>query len=133
MEGTFKLTIKSPERELFSDTVIEVTTEGEDGEVGILHNHIPMIKSLIPTITEFIDAKGKKYRAFTSSGVIKVLNNEVVILCEACEWPEDIDLKRAKESKERSQKRLEDKKNIDVKRAEISLMRALARIKIKGI
>ncbi|MDF2883864.1 MAG: atpC [Clostridiaceae bacterium] len=133
MEGTFKLTIKSPERELFSDIVIEVITEGEDGEVGILPNHIPMIKSLVPTITEFIDTKGKKYRAFTSSGVIKVLNNEAVILCEACEWPENIDLKRAEQSKARSEKRLQEKQNIDVKRAESSLLRALTRIKIKGI
>lgn len=133
MAETFKLTIKSPERELFSGAVIEVITEGKDGKVGILPNHIPMIKSLIPTITEFIDAEGKKYRAFTSSGVIRVLNNEAVILCEACEWPEDIDLKRAQESKSRSEKRLQEKQNVDIKRAESSLMRALVRIKAKGI
>lgn len=133
MAETFKLTIKSPERELFSGAVIEVITEGKDGKVGILPNHIPMIKSLIPTITEFIDSEGKKYRAVTSGGVIRVLNNEAVILCEACEWPEDIDIKRAQESKSRSEKRLQEKQDIDIKRAESSLMRALARIKAKGI
>ena len=55
-------------------------------------------------------------------------------MCDASEWPEEIDINRAKEAEERAEKRLRDAKgdNIDVKRAELALSRALERIKVKS-
>ena len=43
-------------------------------------------------------------------------------------YKEEIDLRRAEESKERAEKRLKQKENIDILRAEKSLARAIARI-----
>ena len=45
-------------------------------------------------------------------------------------YQEEIDLRRAEESKERAEKRLKQKDNIDVLRAEKSSARAIARIRL---
>lgn len=53
----------------------------------------------------------------------------MTILAEIIEWPVEIDLKRAEESKERAENRIkEHAPGTDMKRAELSLKRAVARI-----
>lgn len=129
MSLTFQLKIFSPERELYNGKVMEVLTEGASGKVGILANHIPMVMSVVPNITEFTDENGKRHKAFTSSGILKVQGNQVEMLCEACEWPEEIDKKRAEEAEKRAEQRLSHKDGIDVQRAELALMRSMTRLK----
>ena len=51
------------------------------------------------------------------------------MLCSACEWPEDIDVERARQAKERAEERLLHKDGIDVKRTENAILRSLMRIK----
>ena len=58
-----------------------------------------------------------------------VNQTETKIIANACEYAQDIDINRALRSKERAEKRLENKKeNINIARAEASLKRALVRI-----
>ncbi len=45
-----------------------------NGRFGILANHVPMISPLKPTVTTFIDVDGKELKAFTSTGVLRVVN-----------------------------------------------------------
>jgi len=132
MAGNLKLNIITPEKEFYSGEVVELITENDFGRIGFLANHMPMITTLKPAITTFKDASGKILKAFTSTGVLKVMNNEVKILCEACEWPEDIDIVRAEEAKKRAEERLSKKGSVDTNRAEIALQRALLRLKVRG-
>lgn len=71
-------------------------------------------------------------KVFTSTGILNVGESEVSFMCDASEWPDEIDIQRAETAKERAEKRLKTSNNIDVKRAELSLSRALARIKTKN-
>lgn len=130
MAGALKLTILTPEREFYTGEVVEITTESTQGGIGILPDHMPLVTTLRPSVTEITEKGGKKLKAFTSSGILEVKDNEVRILCDACEWPEEIDAKRAEEARKRAEERLNSKDNIDVKRAELALSRALARIKL---
>ncbi|EJO5346231.1 F0F1 ATP synthase subunit epsilon [Clostridium botulinum] len=133
MKNNIELTIFTPEKNIKIGEVKEVITEGLDGEIAILSNHVNMITYLKPTITKYIDLQGNKKNIFTSSGVLKVRGNSVYIICDASETPEDIDIKRAESAKKRAEQRLLNKKDIDVKRAELALFRAIARIKTKQI
>jgi len=55
----------------------------------------------------------------------------MTILAESCEWPEEIDLHRAEESKARAEKRLQSgDANINIARAELSLRKSLIRIQL---
>ena len=66
------------------------------------------------------------------SGFAEILPEEVTLLAEVAEWPEEIDESRAKAAKQRAEERLQAKAaNIDLVRAEYSLRRALTRINVK--
>ena len=56
-------------------------------------------------------------------------NNEVTILANAIERSDEIDIKRAEESKKRAEQRLEQD-DVDIARARASLARALNRIAV---
>ena len=56
----------------------------------------------------------------------------ITILADSCEYSDEIDVNRAKEAKERVQKRLSQRDGIDVARAELALRRALVRLDVAG-
>lgn len=131
MKNHMKLTIITPEKVFYSGEILSLYTTSAEGRFGILANHVPMIAPLVPAITTFTDLNGKQLKVFTSSGVLRVRHGELEILCSASEWPEDIDVSRAKEAKKRAEERLNSKDDIDLKRAENAILRSLMRMKIK--
>ena len=133
MEDFLKLIIITPDKEFYTGEIVEIVAENEYGHLGILPHHIDMATVLLPSITTFTQKDGKKLKAFTSSGIMNVSNNEVKLLCDASEWPEDIDIKRAEEAKNRAEMRLNKKDGVDFERAEVALMRALMRLKARSI
>lgn len=132
MKNHIKLTILTPEKEFYSGEILSLYTESNEGRFGILANHVPMVAQLKPSVTTFTELNGKELKAFTSTGILRVHQGEVEMLCSACEWPENIDIERAKQAKERAEERLLHKDGIDVKRAENAVLRSVMRIKAKG-
>jgi F-type H+-transporting ATPase subunit epsilon len=130
MSEALKLTILTPERKIFDGEVKEISTENDLGRLEILPKHIPIITSLIPTVTAFTTIDDKKLKVFTSTGVLKVFNNTINLLTETAEWPEEIDLGRAEHARVEAEHLLHDT-GTDHKKAELKLKRALARIKAK--
>lgn len=133
MNNSFKLRILTPDRQFYIGEAVEFISESLVGRVEILPNHVPMVTVIKPAASVFIESNGNELKAFLSNGIIKVENNEVNVLCDAAEWPEEIDIKRAEESKKRAEERLSKRNDFNIKRAENSLLRALARLRIKGI
>ena len=110
--------------------IINITSV--DGERGILSNNMPVVFVLDIGKLETVENEIRKIYAI-SGGVFYFQNNEAKILVNSIEDKDDIDVKRAYASKERQIKRLESKdSNYDLKRAEISLRKAINRIKIAG-
>lgn len=131
MDKKFHLKIITPDRELYSGNVVSLNCETTDGKRGILPNHWPMLSVLIPTETTFQDIDGDKKHVFTSDGVIKVNRNQVTMLCNAAEWPNEIDKERAINAKYRAEQRLKEKSpDTDLKRAQYALYRAIGRLNI---
>ena len=100
-----------------------------DGERGILPNHIPIVVSLKISKMELAEEKREVYAI--AGGMLYFKDNECTILTPAIENKEDIDLRRAEEAKERAEKRIHDP-NMDQKRAEVALRKAMNRISVKG-
>lgn len=127
-DNRFTLKIITPDRVFYEDQVSMVEFNTVEGEVGIYKQHIPMTMIIAPgimTITQDGDIK----EAALHAGFAEVLPDQVTILAEIIEWPAEIDLERAKESKERAEERIkEHAPGTDMKRAELSLRRAVARI-----
>lgn len=102
------------------------------GECTLLPNHMPIVAMLeISKLTLTVDENEKDFAI--SSGILHLNDNQAYILVETIEGKEEIDLERAKRSAERARKRLEKKDdNTSIRRAEVSLQRALNRINIKN-
>ena len=98
-----------------------------DGEAGILAGHANMIGALNDGVVKYkID--DEMHFAAISGGVLSVADNELIILARSAEIAETIDLARAQASERRARERIESKSaEWDMKRAEVSLHRALAR------
>ena len=128
MAGTFTLRVVSPEGNVLKEEAEFVVLPGETGEIGILPNHTPLITAMNIGVIRYT-VNGTIHRISTSGGFVEVADNKVTILADTAEPGEVIDLQRAIAAKERAEKRLNQRtQDIDIKRAELALHRALARI-----
>ena len=133
MADKFKLTIVTPDREFFNEEAEMVEFNTTEGEIGVYAGHAPLtviVKPGILTITQ-----GETVRnAALHAGFVQILPEEITILAEIIEWPQEIDAKRAEEAKQRAEGRLAERNaNIDLDRAQAALMRAIARINAAGL
>jgi len=88
MNKVFKLMIITPESEFFKGDVVSLNCETTEGRLGILPDHSAVIAGLVPTITTFEDADGKKHKVNTSDGILKVRKNNVSMLCTTAQRAE---------------------------------------------
>lgn len=132
MNDSLFINILTPEKQLYEGEITAIVSQNKFGSFEILPNHTPFITAVVPAVTFFTEKSGKKLKAFTSDGILKVDGDKIELLCEAAEWPEEIDLKRAEEAKERAQERINKKDGIDIKRAQFALKRSLMRIQAKN-
>ena len=129
MMATIKLEIVTPEKMVFSDDVDVVLAWGLDGQLGILPHHAPLMTILQPG--DLVFRKGGKEEALTiSGGFLEVRPDKVVVLADACERAEEIDVARAEAAKKRAEEALKEAKTmVDAAAAEAALRRSLARLK----
>lgn len=106
-----------------------VSVPMSDGEAGILAGHAPMIASLKEGVIKY-KVDDEQHFAAISGGVLSVADNELIVLARSAEKAENIDLARAIASEKRARERIDRKSaEVDIKRAELSLYRSLARQK----
>lgn len=129
-DRNFLLRIITPERVFFEEEANMVEFNTTEGEIGVYKNHVPMtviVKPGILTITQDDEVK----EAALHAGFVQILQDEVTILAEIIEWPEEIDAQRAEAARERAEERLKNHSSeIDIARAEVALQRAMARIQV---
>ena len=131
-DKTFNLQIISPTRIFYDDQVDMVEMKTSEGEIGVLAGHIPLTAILEPGILRIKKTDGNKEAAL-HDGFVQIQKDKVTILAESCEWPDEIDVNRANEAKDRAERRLKSgKKEVDMVRAEMALKKALIRIDIAG-
>ncbi|CAM3698591.1 F0F1 ATP synthase subunit epsilon [Cohnella lubricantis] len=130
--STLRLEVVTPERKVYEEDVSMVVVKGVAGELGILPHHIPLVT---PLKIAPIKAKKGNSEEFIAvhGGFMEVRKDKVVILAEAAELGSDIDVSRAQQAKERAEQRLAAKADeVDHKRAELALQRAVTRIQTSG-
>jgi F-type H+-transporting ATPase subunit epsilon len=124
-----RLEIVSPDRLLLSEDVEEVTIPGSEGYLGILPGHLPLLTTIGIGVLSYHKG-GQKFSFAISRGFAEVLPDRVIIIADSIERPEEIDLPRAREAKERAEKLLHSKGDVDVDRAMAALLRAISRIQV---
>ena len=126
----FQLDILTPERSFYSGPAEGVVVNTPDGELCVLANHVPLVTPLeIGTIRLHIGGEWKE--AFLSEGFMETGKNRTVIFSQACEWPEEIDIRRAEEKLARAREALRQKTSTrEHKSNQIALARAMARLRV---
>jgi F-type H+-transporting ATPase subunit epsilon len=132
MADVIELVIVTPEKQLLREKAIDVQMPGENGYLGILPGHAPLMTELGIGELSYHDTSGKESTHLAIiRGFAEVLPDRVTILAETAERAEEIDLQRAKEALARAEKRLaSNDPNIDWDRASVALQRALIRIQV---
>ncbi|HET7893779.1 MAG TPA: F0F1 ATP synthase subunit epsilon [Candidatus Sulfotelmatobacter sp.] len=130
MADTFKLEIVTPEKKVVDTAAEEVQIPGKNGYLGVLPGHAPLITEL--AVGEIIYCENsQESRLAVAWGFAEVLPDKVTILAETAERPSEIDVERARKSKERAEQRLTSgDTNVDVDRALDALHRAEARLDV---
>ena len=130
MAETFQLEIVTPEKKVVETSAEEVQIPGKNGYLGILPGHAPLITELAVGEVTFRENATEQHLA-VAWGFAEVLPNKVTILAETAERPSEIEVKRAREAKERAEQRLTSgDASVDVERALHALHRADARLDV---
>lgn len=125
-----KFEIVTAERIVFSDEVDVVVAPGIDGQLAVLPHHAPLMTMLQPG--ELMVRKGTAEQSmFVSGGFLEVRGDKAVILADAAERAEEIDVTRAEAAKNRAQERIaQHLAQVDHARTEAALLRSLMRLKV---
>lgn len=124
-----KLTIVSPERELYRGEVDIVLAPGIEGQLGILPKHAPLITQLAEG--ELCARVGEEEYYFAiHGGFMHVLPNEVIVLADVAEWAEEIDVERAEVARQRALQMLRTAPPEERRLTEMALRRSRVRLRV---
>ncbi len=126
-----RLDIVTAERAVYSEEVDMVIAPGIEGQLGILPHHTPLMTALQAGELR-VKKGGEEFSMAISGGFLEVRPDRVVVLADAAERAEEIDVARAETAKRRAQERLAEGRvpGTDEARAEAALLRSLARLKV---
>lgn len=128
MSDTFYVEILTPDRKFFWGDVESIIINTPSGQIGILKDHMPMV-TLVEVGIVKIKKDGNWLEAVLGQGFMEVKQNRTVILADTAEWPDEIDLNRAKAAKERAMERILRRENqTEYIRSQAALARAMARL-----
>ena len=123
------LNIVTPDKSFFDEDVESIIVRGMEGDLAILKGRTPIVTPLkIGKVRIFQD--GEEKIASVTDGYVSSVDDNVTIVTDAAEWPEEIDEKRAEEAKKRAEERLSKKQDVDLIRAEAALKRSINRLEL---
>jgi F-type H+-transporting ATPase subunit epsilon len=125
-----QLRIVSADRSLVDEQVDEVEIPGSDGYFGVLPGHTPLLALLGAGELWYRQGQEKRYLSI-AFGFAEVQPEQVTILAEVAERPDEIDVARAEAARRRAEERLAKPIiDMDAERARIALLKSLIRLQV---
>lgn len=122
----FPIKIVSPKGVYLESEITGLSVRAFDGDIAFLSNHSPMIvKTKVSRLKLDKDTVSDDYAV--GEGILEFSNNSCTFLVESIESKDEIDIERAKASKERAEQHLKEKTS-DFLRAQAALSRAINRL-----
>jgi F-type H+-transporting ATPase subunit epsilon len=127
-----QLEIVTPEAKTFSEEVDMVVLPGEEGELGILPLHVPLMTRLLPGEIRITQGQ-KQVELVVGNGFVEVMPDKVSILTDMAMSDTEIDEQAAEEAIKRAQTALQNKSldSEEVAEIESALARSLAQLRFK--
>ena len=128
---TFGLKIIASDRVFYIGRCRKLILPAPDGKMGILPDHENMVIAISVGDARMEIEEGSWVDIAVGAGFAEVVNNRVTILVDTAERPEEINVRRAEEAKERAEEQLRQKQSLqEYYRTQASLARAMNRLKV---
>ena len=129
--NSFYLKIIAANRVFYSGRCRSIIVPEYDGQKEILAHHEDMVIAVNDGEMRFQPEGSDNWEyAVVGIGLVEIVNNRVTLLVESAERPEEIDVARAREAKERAEEQMRQKQSIhEYYHSRASLARAMARLK----
>jgi F-type H+-transporting ATPase subunit epsilon len=128
--ATIKLEVVTAEGLAFSDDVDEIVAPGIQGQLGILPHHTPLMTMLAPGELRIVRG-GSDIILAVSGGFLEVRPDRVIVLADAAERADEIDIARAEAAKKQAQQMLKaHPSQEEMVAAQAALQRSLVRLKV---
>lgn len=130
---TFKLVVLASDKPFYEGECESLEVPTADGQYGVLAHHMNQIAAIVLGMLKYRAPGETEFKiAAVSQGLIKIEDNEVLILADTAERPEEIDINRAKRDAEEAREAIMQKKSImDYKSAQAKMARAINRLRVK--
>ena len=129
--ATLKLTIVTPEAQVFSDDVEMVTLPGVDGELGIFPMHVPLMTQIVPGEIA-VRKNGEDLFLAEGEGFVEITADHVSVISDMAIQAANIDEAKVEEARRRAEARLTQKlSDEDSALVQATLNRTAAQLKVK--
>ena len=129
----FQVSILAADHTLYEGPCESLIVPTLQGQYGILAGHSNMISAVVTGKLSYRIPNGTEQTAAVSAGLVKVENNEVLVLVDTAERPEDIDANRAKRAADEAKEAiLQKRSNQEYRSAQADLAREINRLKVRG-
>lgn len=129
---TFQIQILAADHPFYVGPCESLIVPTVEGQIGIWANHSNMISAILPGPLRY-KLPGEPMRwAAVSEGFVKIENNEVLVLVDDAERPEEIEINRAKRDADAAKEMMLLKKSVEEYHfAQANLARAINRLRVR--
>jgi len=132
--NSFRVHILAADHTFYDGPCESLIIPAPDGQYGIWAGHANTICATVPGTLYLRVPGGEEQLAAVSSGVVKIEDNDVLVLVDSAEHPEDIDRLRAQHAADAAKEALLQKQSIrEYREARLTLSRAIARLHVKSL
>ena len=129
MPDTFQLQVATPERLFVDEQVSEAQIPGQNGYMGILAGHAPLLSALKPGLLTYKGGSGGEHSIVIDGGFVEVFDNHVHVLADHAEDAQAVDANKARQQLDEANRKLTEAKDTPESEAALRLMeQAQARI-----
>jgi len=127
---TTHLDVVSAETSLFSGHVSHLSVSGQEGELGIMPGHTPLLTAIKPGMVQLVKQGGGEEVIYISGGFLEVQPGGVTVLADTAIRGQDIDQAKAEEAERAAKEQLSNPtKDIDFALVTAQLAQAVAQLR----
>ena len=105
--------VVSAEEAIFSGNASFVALPGQEGELGILPGHVPLLTRIRPGAVRIKTEQGTEENVFVAGGILEVQPDRVTVLADTAIRSKDLDEAKAKQALEEAKLNAEVAQAVD--------------------
>ena len=128
---TTHLDVVSAEKSLFSGRVSHLSVSGQEGELGVMPGHTPLLTAIKPGMVQLVKQGGDEEVIYISGGFLEVQPGGVTVLADTAIRGQDLDQAKAEEAKRLAQEQISNPgQDVDYALVTAQLAQAVAQLRV---